>query len=183
MMRQILNDANDDGSCWAFCVDGVVGHPPASRFARRVPLALCEGGGQPRGLPLQGFAPPLSLRDISPASGGKRNPPHQHRNTKQPQPIIRIMVQNPPSAKRKGARFRLPHEARRGMRPALCSPIIKGEDHSPSNIYNVHKRPPSFASFKNHSHHGSNPRPSRWAFRPLKRPPRGMTMEAALGMT
>ena len=64
-----------------------------------VPLALCEGGGQPRGLPLQGFAPPLSLRDISPASGGSE--------------ILPINAETP-------------------------------------NNHN-----PSFASFKNHSHHGS----------------------------
>ena len=49
------------------------GHPPASRFARRVPLALCEGGRGWRGGGDGGVAKgrgPLYPSDISPMNGG-----------------------------------------------------------------------------------------------------------------
>ena len=47
-------------SCWGFSRFG--GHPPASCFARRVPLRFAKGDGAPS---------PLCPSDISPASGGK----------------------------------------------------------------------------------------------------------------
>ena len=119
------------------------------------PLRFAKGGGQPRGLPLQGFAPPLSLRDISPASGGKRNPPHQRRNTKQPQPIIRIIQKSfpswfkiPPSLSARGR-----ERSERGM---PCHTI--SEETSADYTQ-------SFSSFPNPSNPSSHP--SGWAFRPL----------------
>ena len=37
-----------------FDIDSVAGHPPASRFARRVPLTLREGGLTKKARPIKG---------------------------------------------------------------------------------------------------------------------------------